>query len=109
MRPPEIASMVLFADSDAARGLHGDMIVADVGWTSHRAEVLRRRRMAPGSPDDAQRYDSSRPQSRPVSAASDRFSWRRQSVRPRVGVLNQEPGQLLRAGLDVSGWAHERD
>jgi NAD(P)-dependent dehydrogenase (short-subunit alcohol dehydrogenase family) len=32
--PEEIASIVLFVASDAAIGLNGDVIVADVGWTS---------------------------------------------------------------------------
>jgi NAD(P)-dependent dehydrogenase (short-subunit alcohol dehydrogenase family) len=34
-QPEEIAEVVLFAASHAARGLNGDVIVADVGWTSH--------------------------------------------------------------------------
>jgi NAD(P)-dependent dehydrogenase (short-subunit alcohol dehydrogenase family) len=33
--PEEIADIVLFAASEAARGLNGDIIVADAGWTSH--------------------------------------------------------------------------
>jgi NAD(P)-dependent dehydrogenase (short-subunit alcohol dehydrogenase family) len=34
-QPEEIADIVLFVASDAARGLNGDVIVADAGWTSH--------------------------------------------------------------------------